>query len=401
MDPKQIYLDYNATTPVVPEVAESMETFMSVKFGNPSANYAIGQEARVAVDKARGQLAYILGSKPDEIFFTSGGTESDNMAVMGIFLNSMRRAKGAKAKIVTCATEHKAVLETCRYAAGLGAEIAEIPVDGHGVIDLDAFSDALDEDTILVSVMLANNETGTVQPLSEITALAHEQNIPVHSDAVQALGKIPVDVAELGVDLLSVSAHKIYGPKAVGALFAARGLKIDPLSHGGSQEMRRRAGTENVHGIVGFGTATELAAKNLADRADHMSKMRDLLEKLLLEKIPGCRVNGSRENRIPNTLNISFCDVESESLLIRLDLAGVATSSGAACSSGAIEASHVLKAMKIGPEWAGSSIRFSTGIQTTGEEISRAADIVSENVHKIRKTHSPDSPCCCGDSCCE
>ncbi|MCD6413852.1 MAG: cysteine desulfurase NifS [Elusimicrobia bacterium] len=362
---KRIYLDHNATTPVDPRVVEAMLPYFGEKFGNASSIHSFGREARKAIDDARQILADFVGAQPDEIFFTSGGTEADNFALKGIaFAN-----KGKGNRVITSKIEHHAVLNTCKWLEKKGFEIIYLPVDGFGIVDIEELKKAINEKTILITVMHANNETGAIQPIAEIGKIAKEKGILFHTDAVQAVGKIPVNVNELRVDLLSVSAHKIYGPKGVGAIFIRKGTKIEKMLHGGHHENNKRAGTENVASIVGFAKAVEIAKKEMEDENKKLLKLRDKLEKEIEEKIKHTKINGHPEKRLPNTSNISFEFVEGESIILSLDLKGVAVSSGSACTSGSLEPSHVLSAMGVPPEIAQGSIRFSMGKDNTEEDI--------------------------------
>ncbi len=376
---RRIYLDYNATTPVDPRVREAMLPFLSEGYGNPSSLHWFGQQARAAIDGARGQLAAWLGVERSEIVFTGSGTEADNMALWGVAW----AAREPRKKIVFSAIEHHAVLATARALSRDGWPVESVRVGGDGILDLDELSSRADERTALVAVMLANNETGVVQPVEEAVRIAHRKGALVLCDAVQAAGKIPVDAARLGADLLAVSAHKIYGPKGVGALCVQRGTRLSPLLRGGSQEQGRRAGTENVAGIAGFGRAAELARESLASEAPRLSELRDRLEGRLLG-MSGTRRNGE-EPRVPNTSNVSFEAIEAESLMMALDLAGVCVSTGAACAAGAVEPSHVLRAMGLPAERVQASLRFSLGRYTTAEEVDQACEAVAIALERQRQ----------------
>jgi cysteine desulfurase len=375
---ERIYLDHNATTPLAPEVLEAMLPFLREDFGNASSLHWFGQRARAATDEARTEIAALIGARPSEIVFTASGSESDNMALRGV----SARARGRRRGVVTTTTEHHAVLNTARALRDAGEPVTLSGVDGDGRLRLEEVERAVDDDTALVSVMLANNETGVLQPVAEAAALAHAHGAVVHCDAVQAAGKLPVDVGALDVDLLTLSAHKIYGPKGVGCLYVRRGTPLAPLVTGGSQERNRRAGTVNVAGAVGFGAAAALVRARLEGDASHMATLRDRLESRLLS-IPGARRNGG-EPRLPNTVNVSFEDTDAEGLLMALDLAGLAISTGAACAAGGAEPSHVLKAMGLPPERVESSLRLSLGRSTTQEEVERTAEMIRDAVARQR-----------------
>lgn len=378
---RRIYLDHNATTAVHPAVLEEMLPYLREVFGNPSSIHWFGQEARRAVDRARQQVADLIGAEPNEIVFTSGGTEAINHAIRG----AVDKEEGCSRHIITSSIEHQAVLSTCRYQEGRGFQVTCLVVDECGVVDPASAAAAITDDTVLITIMLANNEVGTIQPLQEIAETAKERGILVHTDAVQAVGKIPVNVQQLGVDLLSLSGHKIYGPKGIGALYIRRGVKVAPLIYGGHHERNRRAGTENVPGIVGFGKACEMAREELDQNAARVAALRDRLEKGILSQIPHVQLNGYPEYRLPNTLNVSFSFVEGESLLMNLDLMGIAVSAGSACTSGTSEPSHVLTAMGRSPEQANGSIRFSLGWGTTDEDVDDTVKALVEIVGKLRE----------------
>jgi cysteine desulfurase len=374
----RIYLDHNATTPLDPRVLEAMLPHLRDSFGNASSLHWFGQRARSAVEEARGRVAELVGAEPVEIVFTAGGSEADNMALRG----AAARARGERRRVVVGAVEHHAVLNTARALRDEGFPLEVVGVDASGVLDLDELRAKLAADTLLVSVMLANNETGVVQPVTEAARIAHERGALFHCDAVQAGGKLAFGVRALGVDLLALSAHKLYGPKGVGCLYVRRGTALAPLVRGGAQERNRRAGTENVAGIVGFGQAAALARTELEQDAARVGALRDRLEARLLAT-PGARRNGG-EPRVPNTANISFDGVDAEALLIAIDLEGVAASTGAACAAGGIEPSHVLKAMGYTPERVQSSLRLSLGRWTTEAEVDRAADVIAGAVARQR-----------------
>ncbi len=375
---KPIYMDYNATTPIDPDVYEAMRPFLTDHFGNPSSSHAYGVEARKAVEKARGQVADLLDCDPIEIIFTSGGTESNNHAIKGAAF--ARRKDGRH--IITSAVEHPAVTEVCRHLETLGFLVSTVPVDGTGLISLKALENALTTETILITVMHANNEVGTIQPIEEIAAMAGDRGIFFHTDAAQTVGKIPASVKELGVDLLSVAGHKVYAPKGIGALYVRSGVSLEKFMHGAGHEGGGRAGTENVAGIAALGKACELAKRNLGGNALHMQRMRDRLRDGLKEKIGGLRLNGHPEKCLPNTLSVSFKDVDAAVLLY--EMKGVAASAGAACHGASLEISPVLKAMDVPAEYARGTIRFSTGKSTAPGEIDRAVEITAEAVKKLR-----------------
>jgi cysteine desulfurase len=373
-------MDYHATTPTDPRVLEAMLPYFGERFGNAaSRNHAFGWQAEEAVETGRKQVADLIGASPKEIVFTSGATESDNAALKGVA--EMYREKGDH--LITVLTEHKAVLDTCKRLEKSGFRVTYLRVGRDGLIDLGDLSASITDKTILISVMAANNEIGVVQPVAEIGRIARERGVLFHCDAVQAVGKTEFDVNRMQVDLASLSAHKMCGPKGVGALYVRRGTRLAPLLRGGSQEKNRRSGTENVAGIVGFGKAAELALAERESNAARLGALRGRLERGLLE-IPGAAVNGGGP-RVPNTCNISFEGVEAESLLMALDLAGVAVSTGAACAAGAVEPSHVLRAMGLPPERVEGSLRFSLGRANTAEEVDRAAELVAAAVERHRK----------------
>jgi len=381
---RRVYLDNNATTPVLPEVLGAMRPYFGEHFGNASSIHHHGQETRAAVERARESVAALLGCRASEIVFTSGGTESDNLAIFGLAPSGDH--------VITSTIEHHAVLNACKhlakYCGTKGCEVTYIPVDGRGLLDPADVKRAIRPNTKLITIMLANNETGVVQPVAEIGKIAAEADIYFHTDAVQAAGKIPIDVNQTGCDLLTISGHKIHGPQGVGALYVRKGTQLEPMLYGGSHERSRRAGTENVPGIVGLGKAAELAIAGLErgdDRADQkMAAARDHLERELLE-IEATGLNGEGAPRVPNTTNIYFDGIEGEALVIALDLKGLAVSTGAACSSGAIEPSHVLIAMGLRPDRAKASIRFSLGKQNTPEDVDFALGLIPETVARLRE----------------
>ena len=378
------YLDYNATTPVDPTVLEAMLPFLADNFGNASSIHSAGQRARAAVDRARDSVAMLLGAKPSEIVFTSGGTESDNLAILGLVAAVASKSAGGRKHIITSAIEHHAVLNSCQALEEQGIDVTYVPVGSTGVVDPDEIRRVLRPDTILITVMHANNEIGTIQPIEEIGRIASEGDVYFHCDAVQSAGKLPLNVNQLAVDLLSVSAHKIYGPKGVGALYVRTGTPLSPQFHGGHHERDRRPGTENVPGIVGFGKAAELALANLAEEPQRVVALRDRLERAILDSVSSVRVNGDVARRVANMTNLSFAAAGGEAMLIALDLMGVACSTGAACSSGAVEPSHVLLAIGLSPDEARSSLRFSLGRQTTAEEIDYAIAAIPKVVDRLR-----------------
>lgn len=377
MGPRRVYLDHNATTPLDPLVLDAMLPFLRDDYGNPSSLHWFGQRARGAVEEARGRVAELLGADPAEIVFTSGGSESDNAALRG----ATAKAKPPRAGVVCTAIEHHAVLNTAKALGEEGRPVAIVRVGEGGAVDAEELAASVSETTALVSVMLANNETGVLQPVAEAARLARARGALVHCDAVQGAGKVVVDVRALGVDLLTLSAHKIYGPKGVGCLYVRRGTPLAALVRGGGQERNRRAGTENVAGVVGFGAAAALARESLPADAVRVEALRDRLEARLLA-IPGARRNGEGP-RVPNTTNVSFEGVEAEGLLIALDLEGIAVSTGAACAAGGVEPSHVLRAMGLPPERVESSLRLSLGRGTTEADIDHAADIVAAVVAAV------------------
>ena len=384
---QRIYLDHNATTPLLPAVIDRMTEELREDFGNPSSVHHFGQQAKAAIDEARTNVANLIGADPSEVLFTSGGTEADNIAVRGA---AEALEPTGKRHLVASAIEHEAVLNTLKVLAKRGWRTTLLGADQTGILSAAMLRDGLADDTALVSVMHANNEIGTIQPIAELARAAHDRGALFHTDAVQSAGKIPVNVKTLGVDMLSMSAHKFYGPKGVGALWIRRGLRVLPLLTGGRQERSRRAGTENVAGIVGMGVAARIAAGKMADEGRRLATLRDRLEAGILRAVPGTAVNGSPETRVPNTTNISFDRVEAESLLIALDLQGIAVSTGSACSSGTLEPSHVLKAMGFSAHRAQNSIRFSLGTSNTDEEIDRVIAVLPGIVDKLRSlTRTP------------
>jgi cysteine desulfurase len=380
----RVYLDYNATTPVDPAVLEAMLPFLGANFGNAGSVHTPGQLARAAVDAARDSVAALIGAAPNEIVFTSGGTESDNLAIFGTVARSTRPRK----HVITTAIEHHAILHACDELSRQGVEVTVVPVrngpDAQGIVDPEEIRRAICPQTVLITVMHANNELGTIQPIEEIARIAADAGVCFHCDAVQSAGKVQLDVGKLGVDLLSVSAHKFCGPKGIGALYVRAGRQISPRAWGGHAERDRRAGTENVPGIVGIGKAAELARNLLAEDSARIRSLRDQLETTLLGRIPNVRLNGDRNRRVPNTSNLSFPGAGGEALLIALDLQGLACSTGAACSSGSTEPSHVLLAAGLSHDDARSSLRFSLGRASTAADVDRAIEIIPSVVERIR-----------------
>jgi len=377
---KRIYLDYAATTPTHPDVVKAMLPYFTEAFGNPSSIYSYGQEAKGAIEEARVKVASLISARGEEIVFTSGGTEADNFAIKGVAFANERKGN----HIITSPIEHHAVTETCSFLKRRGFRITYLPVDGYGMVDPDDVRKAITDKTILISVMRANNEMGTIEPIAEIARIAKEAGVYFHTDAVQAVGHIPVDANELGVDLLSMSAHKLYGPKGVGALYIRKGTKLTPFMHGGEQERRRRASTENVPGTVGFGKAAELARQEMSKEAERLTSLRDRLVKGLLERIDHVHLNGHPIIRLPNNVNVSVDFVEGESMLLTLDLEGICASTGSACSSSSLEPSHMLLAIGLSHEQAHGSLRFSLGKWTTEEDIERVLDVLPGVVAKLR-----------------
>ena len=380
---RRIYLDNNATTPVLPEVFEAMRPYFGERFGNASSIHSHGQETRAAVENARESVAALIGGHAAEIVFTSGGTEADNLAVLGVV--------SAGDHVITSSIEHHAVLHSCKHLQEIGCEVTFLPVDGRGLIDPADVRRALRAETKLISIMMANNETGVLQPVDEVGKIAAEAGICFHTDAVQAAGKVTIDVKQIGCHALSLSGHKMHAPQGVGALYVRKGTRIRPLLHGGRHERSRRAGTENVPGIVALGKAAQLAREALSRGDDKITAaMRDRLEQRILARVEDAGVNGARGNgeaaeRVPNTSNIRFDNIDGEALVIALDLKGLAISTGAACSSGAVEPSHVLLAMGLRNDQARASIRFSLGKQTTDEEIDFALELVPETIGRLRE----------------
>jgi len=377
----RIYFDYNATTPLAPEAIDAVSATTRDLFGNPSSVHTFGQQAKATLDQARSSVATLIGGDPLEVVFTSGGTESDNFAIRGV-AEALEPTK--RRHLITTAIEHEAVLNTVKALARHGWRTTILPVDQSGIVNPDRLREVITDDTALVSVMHANNEIGTIQPIAEMAAIAHEHGALMHSDGVQSTGKIRVDVRSLGVDLFSISAHKFNGPKGTGALWIRRGTRLQAIQTGGKHERNRRAGTENVPAIAGMGAAASVAAARLDRESARVAALRDSLETGILQAVEGTAVNGARDRRVPNTTNISFDRVEAESLLIALDLEGIAVSTGSACSSGTLEPSHVLRAMGFPSHRTQNSLRFSLGLFSTAEEVDRVIEVLPRLVEKLR-----------------
>jgi cysteine desulfurase len=381
-----IYLDHAATTPMRPEVFEAMRPYFLERFGNPSSLHSYGLDARAAVERARQQVASAIGATPQEIIFTSGGTESDNLALRGVLQNGDN-----KDHIITSAIEHPAVLETCKFIEQLGHEVTYLSVDREGRINPAEVDDAIQENTRLISIMHANNEIGSIQPIADVGAIAASHGIYMHTDAVQSVGKIPVNVKELNVQMLSISSHKIYGPKGVGCLYVQKGTKLKPIVFGGGHERGLRSGTENVSGIVGFGEAMRLAIEDFSDNK-RIKKLSEALIDAVLREIPSTQLNGGRAHRLPNNANFSFSYIEGESLLLRLNAKGIAGSTGSACSSKKLEPSHVLLAIGLNPVDAHGSLRLTLGRETTDEDVRYVSEVLPGIVNELRQM-SPLSAC--------
>lgn len=375
-----IYLDHAATTPMRPEILDVMRTYFLERFGNPSSLHTYGLEARKAIEDAREQIAHTIGATPPEIVFTSGGTESDNMALRGV----LRAGSGESDHIITSAIEHPAVLETCKFLEQRGHEVTYVSVDVDGRINPSEVEEAIRDNTRLISIMHANNEIGSIQPIAEVGAIAASHGVYMHTDAVQSVGKVPVDVAALNVDMLSISSHKIYGPKGVGCLYVRKGTRIKPLIFGGGHERGLRSGTENVSGIVGFSEAMRLASEDFADNV-RIQRLRDALIDAVLREIPYTRLNGGKERRLPNNANFSFSYIEGESLVLRLNAKGIAGSTGSACSSKKLEPSHVLLAIGLDPVDAHGSLRLTLGRETTEADVQYVNDVLPEIVDQLRQ----------------
>ena len=386
-DQRPVYMDHAATTFMKPEVIAAMAPYFSRHFGNPSSFYRFARESREGVEEARTRVATALGAEPEEVFFTSGGTEADNWAIKGTAAALRKRGD----HIVTSAIEHHAVLHTCRALEKQGFSVTCLPVDGYGRVDPGDVEDAITGRTVLVSVMTANNEIGTVQPVAEIGKIAHDHGVLFHTDAVQAVGAVPIDVDGMGIDLLSLSGHKFYGPKGTGALYVRRGTRIESLVHGGGQERGRRAGTENVPGIVGLGRAIELATADIEGHNRRVAAMRDRIVRGVLDAIPETRLNGHPTERLANNANFSFRYVEGESILLLLDAHGICASTGSACSSGSLEPSHVLLAVGLTHEEAHGSLRLTLGDANTGEDVDYVIEVLPEVIGRLRRI-SPLTP---------
>jgi len=379
---RSIYLDHNATTPVDPAVADAMRPFLTDRFGNASSVHSFGRDAKVALENAREQIAAFINCSPAELYFTSGGTESDNLAVLGCALH----LKSRRDHLVIGATEHHAVIEPAEYLHKRhGYRLDLLPVDKEGFASAEQLKGLISDRTAIVSVMHANNETGTIQDIGRLAAVAREAGVLFHSDAVQSIGKIEVDVEKIGLDMLSLTGHKIYGPKGVGALFIRSGIKIAPLFYGGSHEKKRRPGTENVAGAVGLAVALEIARDRMQQDFEQFKQLADYFIDRIIASIPDCRLNGSREQRVPQTVNISLDGIEGESVVLGLDLEGVAVASGSACTSGAIEPSHVLTAMGIPPASAQGAVRFSMGRATTRDDLDYVLQVLPPIVQRLRE----------------
>ena len=378
---KTTYMDYSATTYVKPEVLDAMMPFFTEKFGNPSSFYGISRETKMAIDNARAQVAKAINCDPNEVYFTGGGSEADNWAIKGIATAHMKKGN----HIITTKIEHHAVLHTCEFLEKFGFEVTYLDVNEEGFIDLKQLESAITDKTILVSIMFANNEIGTIQPIKEIGALCREKKVLFHTDAVQAIGSVPVDVKEMNIDLLSLAGHKLYGPKGIGALYIRKGVRIDNLIHGGGQERGRRAGTENIPGVVGLGKAIEIATENIEENRARLTVLRDKLIDGVLERIPYARLNGPRgDKRLPGNSNISFEFIEGESILLSLDFEGICASSGSACTSGSLDPSHVLLAIGLPHEKAHGSLRTTLGAASTEEDVEKLLNELPPIIERLR-----------------
>ncbi|MFR2265446.1 cysteine desulfurase NifS [uncultured Clostridium sp.] len=378
---KTTYMDYSATTYVKPEVLDAMMPFFTEKFGNPSSFYGISRETKMAVDNARAQVAKAINCDPNEVYFTGGGSEADNWAIKGIATAHMKKGN----HIITTKIEHHAVLHTCEFLEKFGFEVTYLDVNEEGFIDLKQLESAITDKTILVSIMFANNEIGTIQPIKEIGAICREKKVLFHTDAVQAIGSVPVDVKEMNIDLLSLAGHKLYGPKGIGALYIRKGVRIDNLIHGGGQERGRRAGTENIPGVVGLGKAIEIATENIEENRARLTVLRDKLIDGVLERIPYARLNGPRgDKRLPGNSNISFEFIEGESILLSLDFEGICASSGSACTSGSLDPSHVLLAIGLPHEKAHGSLRTTLGAASTEEDVEKLLNELPPIIERLR-----------------
>ena len=378
---KTTYMDYSATTYVKPEVLDAMMPFFTEKFGNPSSFYGISRETKMAIDNARAQVAKAINCDPNEVYFTGGGSEADNWAIKGIATAHMKKGN----HIITTKIEHHAVLHTCEFLEKFGFEVTYLDVNEEGFVDLKQLEEAITDKTILVSIMFANNEIGTIQPIKEIGALCREKKVLFHTDAVQAVGSVPVDVKEMNIDLLSLAGHKLYGPKGIGALYIRKGVRIDNLIHGGGQERGRRAGTENIPGVVGLGKAIEIATENIEENRARLTVLRDKLIDGVLERIPYARLNGPRgDKRLPGNSNISFEFIEGESILLSLDFEGICASSGSACTSGSLDPSHVLLAIGLPHEKAHGSLRTTLGAASTEEDVEKLLNELPPIIERLR-----------------
>ncbi len=373
-------MDHASTTPMADEVVEAMHTCFTQTYGNASSLHSIGREAKTVLEESRARVAELIGAEVDEVYFTSGGTESDNMAVKGVAMRNRDRGR----HIITTAIEHPAILEPCRYLESRGFEVTCLPVTREGIVRIEDLESAIRKDTILISMMHANNEIGTIQPVAEAGKIARDRDIPFHTDAVQTVGKIPADVNDLNVDLLSISSHKLYGPKGVGAIYIRKSTEIEPITQGGGHEQGLRSGTENVPGIVGLAKAAELAQAEMPKEMVRLTAMRDRLAKTVLEEVEDAWINGHPMKRLPNNLNLGFLHVEGEALMLHLDARGIAASTGSACSSRKTMASHVLTAIGLKPEEAHGSLRITLGRDNTTEDTERAAEVIRESAEKLR-----------------
>jgi len=387
---KRVYFDNSATSRTDDEVIEAMLPYMRDSFGNPSSLHSFGKEAKLALDRARESVAALINSEPSEIIFTSGGTESDNLALKGYVMAN--RKKGSH--IITSSIEHHAITSPCEYLEKNGFEVTRLPVDGNGLVDPNTLQDAIRDDTILVTVMYANNEIGTIQPIDRLAEIAAERGVAFHSDGVQAAGHIPIDVKKENISILSLSAHKFYGPKGVGALFVKRGVRLEPQLHGGGHERGIRSSTENVPGIVGMGKAVELAMRDMPEESKRLTEMRDMLIDRILENVPRSYLNGHRTERLPNNVHIRFDFIEGEGLVLYLDMKGFAVSTGSACSTKSLEPSHVLLAIGLRPEQAHGSLRLTMGKYNTEEDVKEFMDVLPEVVSKLREMspYNEDNP---------
>ncbi|MEW6201353.1 MAG: cysteine desulfurase NifS [bacterium] len=386
-DRRLIYMDHAGTTPMHPEVFETMSPYFIERFGNPSSIHTVGREAKGAIEDARAQVAALIGARPEEIIFTSGGTEADNMAIQGCAAANEKKGK----HLITSAIEHHAVLDTCEFLAKRGWDLTVLPVDSMGMVDLDDVRKAIRKDTLLITIMHGNNEIGTIEYVEEIGKIAREHGIYFHTDTVQTAGIIPIDVGKMNIDMLAISAHKMYGPKGIGALYVRSGVRVAPLVYGGGQERKRRSGTENIPGIVGFGKAVELAMKERAQREAHLITLRDRLIEGIFSTIDDVILNGHPTQRLPNNVNVCIKYIEGESMLLMLDMLGIAASSGSACTSGSLDPSHVLLAIGIPAEIAHGSLRFTLGRMNTADDVDFVIEELPKIVERLR-TMSPVMP---------